>query len=275
MPSHRPILPRALSLCALMFAGALACGGEAFVTGWNPIQVQVGKDGESISYSLYIPKLKPKEVYPLVLHLHGTTGGPDNLKVNTAILRTLSLPEWQEKHPCFLIGPACPQNKTQPQWVNWPWGNGSYSLQKVPISISMQLVMATIDHLCATQPIDQDRIYATGGSMGGYGAWDAICRFPDRFAAAIPISGAGDPACGPLLTSLPIHAFAIATDPICPVCGSREMIAAIKAAGGTPLYTEFPMGWHLWDQVWDAKNAEYWQPDLLPWMFAQKRAHRK
>jgi len=131
--------------------------------------------------------------------------------------------------------------------------------------------MDAIDELCKRYPIDLDRIYIVGGSMGGYGTWDAICRFPDRFAGAIPISGGGDPSRAALLKNMPIHAFAIATDPICPVSGSRDMIEAIKSAGGQPNYTEFPRGWHLWDQVWDPKSKEYWQKDLTPWLFDQTK----
>jgi len=264
-----PALSRLLAVGLLALAGAGAA--DALAPGWTAPRVQA-KDGESLSYILFVPQTKPGARYPLVVHLHGNGGGPDELKGNSPILRTLAAPAWQAKEPCFVLGPACPQTKTQPKWVNWPWEKGAYSVEKVPVSISMQLVMAAIDELSRSQPIDPDRIYVTGGSMGGYGAWDAICRYPTRFAGAIPLSGSGDPGCAALIKQVPVHAFAIATDPICPAKGSRDMIAAIKAAGGQPLYTEYPKGWHLWDQVWDPNNKEYWQPELLPWLFAQKRA---
>ena len=38
--------------------------------------------------------------------------------------------------------------------------------------------------------------------MGGYGTWEAIERWPDYFAAAAPIAGAGDPSKASVLTHL-------------------------------------------------------------------------
>jgi len=276
MPQPRlilnPLIILLVMLASMASAGEAKPGAGVAAAGWTqqPLE-QRDQAGESLKYLLFIPKTKPGQRYPLVIHLHGNGGGEDELKGNAPICKVLSAPDWQATRPCFILAPACPQSQTQPKWVNWAWENGSYDIQKVPLSISMQLVLAAIDELCAKQPIDQSRLYITGGSMGGYATWDAICRFPDRFAAAIPLSGAGDPARAPLLKSLPIHAYAIATDPIVPVRGSREMIEAIKAAGGKPLYTEFPEGWHLWDQVWNPGDSIYWQKDLLPWLFDQSR----
>ena len=44
-------------------------------------------------------------------------------------------------------------------------------------------VLALIDHLLATQPVDPNRIYLTGLSMGGYGTWGWAGARPERFAA--------------------------------------------------------------------------------------------
>jgi predicted peptidase len=113
--------------------------------------------------------------------------------------------------------------------------------------------------------VDTRRVYITGISMGGYGTWDAIERWPQDFAAAAPISGAGDPSQVSTVARLPVWAFHGTLDTTVPVAGSRDMIAALTAAGGHPLYTEYPNAKHdIWVRV-------YSDPTFLAWLFAQHR----
>jgi dipeptidyl aminopeptidase/acylaminoacyl peptidase len=66
------------------------------------------------------------------------------------------------------------------KWGTWGgWGNNDG-----------EDVMAGIDHLIATRPIDRDRVGSTGHSYGGIMTNWLITRYPDRFRAAIP--GAGE-----------------------------------------------------------------------------------
>ena len=102
--------------------------------------------------------------------------------------------------------------------------------------------------------------------MGGFGTWTAITAHPQLFAAAIPLCGGGDVNQAAKLKQIPIWAFHGAKDQAVPVERSREMIAAIRKAGGNPKYTEYPDQDHA---VWEKAFNE---PDLLPWVFAQKRA---
>jgi predicted peptidase len=67
--------------------------------------------------------------------------------------------------------------------------------------------------------------------MGGYGTWDIITRYPDRFAAAAPMSGVGDPSKVTLFKNVPIWNFHNTNDKIVPVSGSHEMLAAMKNSG--------------------------------------------
>lgn len=96
-----------------------------------------------------------------------------------------------------------------------------------------------IEALCNEYRIDIDRIYLTGVSQGGYGTWDRISRKSELFAAAIPVCGGGDPAQAEKLAKLPIWAFHGDKDPLVPVGRSRDMVAAVKKAGGRPVYTEY------------------------------------
>ena len=112
--------------------------------------------------------------------------------------------------------------------------------------------------------IDATRLYVTGLSMGGYGTWDALQRYPDRFAAAVPICGGGDVKQAKKIAQIPIWAFHGDKDTAVPVERTRSMIAALKEAGGMPKYTEYPDVGH------DSWTATYKDPALHEWMFAQR-----
>src|SRR5262249_19709221 len=111
--------------------------------------------------------------------------------------------------------------------------------------------------------IDPSRLYLTGLSMGGYGAWDLSLRHPRLYAAIVPMSGAGDPTLATTLVSTPAWAFHGAKDGVVPVSGSRDMVQAIRVAGGSPLYTEYAKAGHI---IWD---TAYSTPDLVAWTLAQ------
>ena len=73
-------------------------------------------------------------------------------------------------------------------------------------------------------PVDVDRVYLTGLSMGGYGSWELAVRWPDVFAALIPICGGGDAHRVHRVLSVPICVYHGADDPVVPARESRAMI---------------------------------------------------
>jgi predicted peptidase len=113
--------------------------------------------------------------------------------------------------------------------------------------------------------IEEKRRYVTGLSRGGYGTWNFICKEPEMFAAAIPVAGGGDPTLAPKAVKVAVWAFHGAMDKNVPVINSRNMINAIKAAGGNPKYTEYPDQGH---NIWENVKAT---PGPLDWLFAQHR----
>jgi len=120
--------------------------------------------------------------------------------------------------------------------------------------------------------IDSNRLYITGLSNGGYGTWDAIERWPTYFAAAAPIAGAGDPSKAAVLKNLPIWAFHGSADSTVPVSGSRDMIAAIRAQGGHPRYTEFTgQGHGVWPYVYSLGTSSLNVTGFFPWLFSQRK----
>ena len=119
-------------------------------------------------------------------------------------------------------------------------------------------------------PIDKNRMYLTGISMGGYGSWDLAVRQPDRWAAVVPICGGGNPEKASKVVRVPVWAVHGDADPAVPVEESRKMIAAIKAAGGDPKYTEYPGVAH------DSWTQTYADPTgVVAWMFEQRLDKRE
>ena len=116
-------------------------------------------------------------------------------------------------------------------------------------------------------PLSRDRSqrFIAGLSMGGYGTWDAIQRRPDLFAAAVPICGGGDKTLGKEIAKLPIWAWHGDKDNVIKASRSRDMIEAIKAAGGSPKYSEIKnRGHNSWVDVWNSN-------ELWDWLYSQKR----
>jgi predicted peptidase len=225
--------------------------------------------GKTLPYRLLKPAAtEPGKTYPLVLFLHGAgERGTDNAKQlvwfwNANKPSVLTRKEFADAR-AFAVIPQCPDGQ---QWVNVPWEKGSY--QSPQISEPLQLTLDLIDAQLKELPIDPDRVYVIGMSMGGYGAFDAIQRRPNLFAAAIPICGAGDPSKAKDVAHVPVWAFHGEKDPAVPVSGSREMVEALKKVGGSPRYTEYPgVGHNSWSPAFEEK--EFWG-----WLFAQKRTRK-
>jgi len=215
-----------------------------------------------LPYRFLEPELiQPTQKYPLVLFLHGVgERGINNQKQTKNFADLFVRPELRKKYPCFVCCPQCPDNE---QWCNAPWNENSH---RIPVQKSNALIVvdALIDKLCEKYPIDPKRIYIMGLSMGGFGTWDAICRNPERFAAAVPICGGADLTYAPKLTSLPIWAFHGAEDRTVSPDLTRKMVTAIRKAGGTKIrYTEYSGIGH---DSWTSASKE---PELLKFVFAQ------
>jgi predicted peptidase len=246
---------------------------EGFIT-----RIFTGSSGTQMTYYLYIPAhLDPQKKYPLVLLLHGggeraqvsnTSIQNRDVLLNQAYVKVWSSPKVQDHWPSFIV---VPQVVYPQRWVNVPAQQGSYTLAARPTA-SLLMAKEIVDELQKQYTtIDPNRLYVTGLSMGGYGTWEAIERWPNYFAAAAPIAGAGDPSKASVLIHLPIWAFHGSADTTVPVSGSRDMINAIRAAGGNSRYTEFPGAGHgVWGYVYSL-GASNSVPGFFPWLFSQHK----
>lgn len=219
--------------------------------------------GFTLPYRLMIPKhIVAGKKYPLVLFLHGSDErGTDNRKQLYVGLHIFADPERIRKNPCFIVAPQCPKRM---MWADADWKSDRHTMKKDPtpaLRASRDLIQSLIDEF----PIDSDRIYITGYSMGGFGTWDAVQRWPDFFAANVPICGGGDELTAGRIIHIPLWAFHGARDNIVKVTRSRRMIDAIVRAGGVPRYTEYREINHFsWGFV-------YADPKMHDWLFTQRK----
>ncbi len=127
----------------------------------------------------------------------------------------------------------------------------------------MQLALvALLDEVSATYAIDDDRLYVTGLSMGGYGTWGLAARQPNRFAAIAPICGGGDPTKAASFAHVPVWAFHGGKDSVVPVRRTQEMIEALRATGAEARLTIYPDADH------DSWTETYANPKLYEWLLS-------
>ena len=122
------------------------------------------------------PKVDPAGKYPLIVYLHGAGArGNDNAsQVNAGVGDIIGY--WRSiGGPAFLIAGQVPAGM---QWVDTPWNGPAHVMPKKP-SLMMGLLEELLEKTFAELPIDRDRVYVTGLSMGGFGTWDIIQRHPD------------------------------------------------------------------------------------------------
>lgn len=214
---------------------------------WTGNFVQ-GNFEERLPFLLRVPMdLKTGDKYPLLLFLHGVgERGNDNKKQLRHDPTKLAPAGVFEKNPMIVVAPQCPADQ---------WWSGQ----------TLETVIKMVKDLQKELPVDPQRIYITGLSMGGFGTWSALALEPKLFAAAIPICGGGDPTSVDKFDKVPIWAFHGDADPTVKVEGTRSMIEALKKKGGEPKYTEYPGVQH------DAWTRTYKDPELYEWLLAQKK----
>jgi predicted peptidase len=211
-----------------------------------------------LSYRVSLPpsSSQPEEGWPLLLFLHGAgERGSEIGKVGMhgPLKHVDTIAELQG---CIIVAPQCPAGA---------WWEAA-------------ALKAIVDQVRANYAVDDTRLYVTGLSMGGYGTWDLLSRYPDFFAGAVPICGGGDltrlwdvESTGFALANLlkakdvPIHAFHGSADLLIPLAESQVLIDALHEAGSGATLTVYPgVGHNSWSQTYD-------DPGLYEWLFSQRR----
>jgi predicted peptidase len=220
--------------------------------------------GDTLNYRLLFPDADTLRRYPLVIFLHGSgeRGNDNEAQLKWGVMN-FATDQIMMLHPAIVIAPQCPEKMS---WSNFSRGKSSSDmrLQAEPAK-PMELLIGLIHQLMRTMPVDSNRIYITGLSMGGFGTYDAIERYPDLFAAAVPVCGGGDPTKASSIAHTPIWIFQGAEDPAVNPSYTLDMFEALTKLGAHPGMTQYPEVGHF---SW---LGAYSDPLMIEWLFRQHK----
>lgn len=229
-----------------------------------------GKD--TLRYRILFPQqYKKRKAYPLIVFLHGSgERGRDNeaqlihggdLFVKDAI---------RQHFPAIVIFPQCPSDSAWARTRRRTNSDDRIFLPDESAPIPQQLVKKLMDSLLQNNLVDSKRIYLGGLSLGGFGTYDLLTRYPGYFTAAFPICGACNiPLYLERAGNTPLWIFHGALDNVVPPTSDRELYKALMTKGNVNVtYTEYPKATH---NSWDSAFAE---PQLLPWLFMNKKKRK-
>lgn len=224
----------------------------------------IGEKGDTLRYRQLFPDADPLRKFPLVIFLHGSgeRGSDNEAQLKWGVMNFAS-DENMTRFPAFVIAPQCPDGM---EWANLSSDGNSTKMRLLPAPAKpMQLLIGLIEQLKKTLGVDTNRIYITGLSMGGFGTYDAIMRYPKLFAAAVPVCGGGDVSKASSITHIPIWIFHGAEDPAVSPVFSLEMVQALTKAGAHPGFTQYPEVGHF---SW---LGAYSDPLMIEWLFRQRK----
>jgi len=198
------------------------------------------------NYLLYLPKEYGKDTakkWPMILFLHGSgESGSDVEKVK--MHGPPKLVAAGKEFPFIIVSPQAPTSR-----IGW----------------QVETLNTLMDEVIQRYSVDQDRVYLTGLSMGGFGTWTLASANPERFAAIAPICGGGSTIMARRLREMPIWVFHGGKDMTVPIKMSQDMVDALKAAGADPKFTIYPDAGH------DSWTATYDNPELYTWFLEHTR----
>jgi predicted peptidase len=209
-------------------------------------------DGTESPYVVFVPHhFDGTTALPAILFLHGSGETKGGKKMPAEVGLGAYIKE-NEKTFAFLT--VIPQSEKRTWFAE---------------SDDAKRALAIFDAVQKEFKVDPNRQYLTGLSMGGFGTWSIAAAHPDRFAAIVPICGGVQPRTADdvakKLKNIPCWCFHGDADTAVKVDKSREMIEALKKAGGSPKYTEYPgVAHNSWDKA-------YATADLWKWLAEQKK----
>ncbi len=226
-------------------------------------------DANSLPYQILYPRgySNSTESYPLVVFLHGAgERGSDNER--QMIFGSETFLESNAEHPAIVIFPQCPSDVMWSRRLKYVNTDGiltfEFPVESEP-NYAMEMVIALVRELIATESVDPNRIYVTGLSMGGIGTFEFCYYAPDLPAVGVSLAGGHD--------STLVHSYAEdiafrlyhgSADNVVPARYSRQMHNGLNELGHQVEYFEAPGRGHEWNYVFN-------DPDYMEWMFSITR----
>lgn len=231
-------------------------------------------DGTKLPYRLYIPPFYDEnKKYPLQVHMHGGgLRGDDNaLQLYQDTKQTQMLFAHQLHEPFIFAVPQCPAEEywSGHQAKNWPWDPQNHvpMAQTAETPITRAVYELTVE-LARTYSVDTARLYLSGASLGGCGAYELVCRYRDTYAGALIGCAYTDPAAAPQLADTPLYLIHGGEDPIISPEHSRTMAKELEKQGADFVYREYAGKGH--DFTGEA-DGDAILSRAMQWMFAKRK----
>jgi len=261
---------RTLTLFTFLLTVALnATAATRIETGFLDRKLTLGSVG--YRYQVYVPVgYTQGKLHPVILFLHGVGEAGEDGLLQTQVGLGPAIRQARDRFPFIVVFPQAPPNQF---WV------GEMA----------DLALKALDRTVKEFNGDPQRLYVTGISLGGHGAWCVAARASGKFAAIVPISGfvnlkrldlpaerkafdlkdipfanSPDPyvAVASQISKVPTWIFHGGADPVISPNESRKMFQTLKASGFNVKYTEYDgVGHNAWDKA-------YADPDLVPWLLS-------
>jgi predicted esterase len=197
-------------------------------------------------YLLYLPEGYDKDTvkkWPLIVFLHGSGQSGDNLDD----IKVTGLPRLLE------------QGKKLPFIIASPQATSAV------VGFQVEVLRGLLNDLKKKYRVDDDRVYLTGLSMGGFSTWDFAESHPEEFAAIAPIASGGPLDRIFALRHVPVWCFHGAKDQAVPLHDSQQMVDSLKKYSGDVRLTVYPNANH---NSWD---TTYSNDSLYRWFLSQKK----
>jgi predicted peptidase len=227
-------------------------------------------NGNTLPYRILYPENYDKHrKYPLLLFLHGAgERGKDNEKQLIHGSKLFISEESRKNFPAIIVIPQCPEESF--------WASVKIDRTVTPLKIEFDYTVQPSWPLAAANELvkqiiregsaDKSKVYITGLSMGGMGTFESVYRYPDLYAAALPICGGGSVNLyDNRITKTAFWVFHGAADAVVNVKLSQEMVEKLKTLKAEVKYSEYPGVNH---NSWDNAFAE---KEYLSWMLKHKR----
>lgn len=226
----------------------IGCSNSDSVTeneqGTKAYQVEI-RDTEGFNFLLFLPENESQKIndkYPAILFLHGIGELGNDLQ----ILKREGLPkilDGDKNFPFIVISPQCPSS------TEWYYTNED----------NVRALNSMLDDAVKRFPIDTNRIYITGLSMGGIGTWYFALKMPERFAAMAPIAFRGDGWSPCTAAKIPVWGFHGKLDSVIPLSSAQGIVDQFKACGGNINFTIYPDAGHdSWTRTYNNRELYSW-----------------
>ncbi|MEI6138845.1 MAG: dienelactone hydrolase family protein [Mariniphaga sp.] len=199
----------------------------------------IKEKSKTYPYLAYLPNGYDKsdtKVWPLIIYLHGSSCKGNNLER----LKKYGPPFYLDRGmdvDAIVISPQCPSNKN---WTAGTWFESFYQELKVKYNI------------------DPSRVYLTGMSLGGFGTWDLASRYPEYFAAIMPLCGGGQTRMVETIKDIPTWVFHGEVDRKVNLRRSQEMVGALQDLGSRPKFSVLKGQGHGIQKVYSDQNIYKW-----------------